>query len=117
MAAPRITRMILGFDDSSATRMLPILLIGGFLWQFALLLHKPLEIAQRTGAMLAAMAAAMGFNIIACFQLIPRFGYQAASYILGLSACAYIVITLCLTGFGAVRNVQPLPEPQGEFSD
>jgi O-antigen/teichoic acid export membrane protein len=117
MAAPRITRMILGFDDSSATRMLPILLIGGFLWQFALLLHKPLEIAQRTGAMLAAMAAAMVFNIIACFQLIPRFGYQAASYILGLSACAYIVITLCLTGFGAVRNVQPLPEPQGEFSD
>jgi O-antigen/teichoic acid export membrane protein len=117
LAAPRITRMILGFDDPGATRMLPILLIGGFLWQFALLLHKPLEIAQRTSSMLAAMAAAMVVNIVACFQLIPRFGYQAASYILGLSACAYIAITLCMTGFGALRGFQPVPEPQGEFSD
>ena len=117
LAAPRITRMIVGFDDPAATRMLPILLIGGFLWQFALLLHKPLEIAQRTGAMLAAMAATMVINIVACFELIPRFGYQAASYILGLSACAYIAITLGMTGFGALRAFEPLPEPQGEFSD
>ncbi len=48
--AQRISKAILGFDDPVAARMLPVLLVGGFLWQLALLLHKPLEIAQKTGS-------------------------------------------------------------------
>ncbi|HEY6339365.1 MAG TPA: oligosaccharide flippase family protein [Candidatus Sulfotelmatobacter sp.] len=103
----RITRLILGFNDPIAARMLPVLFVGGFLWQFALLLHKPLEIAQRTGAMLAAMAVVVVLNVIACFLFIPRFGYPAASYILVFSACAYILFTLCLTRFRAFRNLSP----------
>jgi O-antigen/teichoic acid export membrane protein len=103
----RITRLILGFNDPIAACMLPVLFVGGFLWQFALLLHKPLEIAQRTGVMLAAMAAVVVLNVIACFLFIPRFGYQAASYILVFSACCYIVFTLCLTRFRAFRNLSP----------
>jgi O-antigen/teichoic acid export membrane protein len=104
-AAHRITRLVLGFDDPIATRMLPVLLVGGFLWQLALLLHKPLEIAQRTGAMLVAMAAVVVLNIAACFQFIPRFGFQAASYILVLSACAYSAFALCMSRFGAFRRL------------
>jgi O-antigen/teichoic acid export membrane protein len=103
LASSRITKLILGFDDPVATRMLPALLLGGFLWQLALLLHKPLEIAQRTGAMLVAVAAVVLLNIAACFQFIPRYGFQAASYILVLSACLYIAFTLCLSRFGAFR--------------
>jgi O-antigen/teichoic acid export membrane protein len=87
--------------------MLPVLLVGGFLWQLALLLHKPLEIAQRTGAMLAAMAAVVVLNVASCFLFIPRFGYQAASYVLVFSACCYIAFTLCLTGFSAFRRTVP----------
>jgi O-antigen/teichoic acid export membrane protein len=87
--APRMTRLVLGFDDPIATRMLPILLVGGFLWQLALLLHKPLEIAQRTGAMLGAMVA---------------------SYILVLSASSYIFLTLCMTRFRTLRRF-PSPSP------
>jgi O-antigen/teichoic acid export membrane protein len=116
-ASHRITRFILGFDDPIAARMLPILFVGGFLWQLALLLHKPLEIEQRTVAMLAAMAAVVVLNIAACFQFIPRFGYQAASYILGLSACCYIAFTLCLTRFDALRRFSPPAERRGEFCD
>jgi O-antigen/teichoic acid export membrane protein len=110
-AARRITTLVLGFDDPLATRMLPMLLAGGFLWQLALLLHKPLEIQQRTGAMLVAMAAVVVLNIAACFQFIPRFGFQAASYILVLSACLYIVFTLCLSRFRAFRRFMPAIEP------
>jgi O-antigen/teichoic acid export membrane protein len=108
--APRMTRLVLGFDDPIATRMLPILLVGGFLWQLALLLHKPLEIAQRTGAMLGAMVAVVALNIIACLLLIPRFGYGAASYILVLSASSYIFLTLCMTRFRTLRRF-PSPSP------
>ena len=109
-AAHGITRLVLGFNDPVATRMLPVLLVGGFLWQLALLLHKPLEIAQRTGAMLVAMAAVVVLNIAACFQFIPRFGFQAASYILVLSACLYIAFTLCMSRFGAFRRFMPAIE-------
>ncbi len=104
---PRIAKLILGINDPIAARMLPVLLVGGFLWQLALLLHKPLEIAQRTGAMLAAMAAVVVLNVASCFLFIPRFGYQAASYVLVLSACCYIAFTLYLTGFSAFRRVVP----------
>jgi O-antigen/teichoic acid export membrane protein len=116
-ASHRITRFVLGFDDPVAARMLPILFVGGFLWQLALLLHKPLEIEQRTGAMLAAMTAVVLLNLFACFQFIPRFGSQSASYILGLSACCYIAFTLCLTRFRAFRGFSPAAETQGEFCD
>ncbi len=103
LLAHRITSFVLGFDDPIAARMLPVLFVGGFLWQFALLLHKPLEIAQRTVAMLAAMATIVALNVIACFLFIPRFGYPAAAYVLVFSACSYIGLTLCLTRFHAVR--------------
>ena len=108
--AHRITRLILGFDDPIAARMLPVLLVGGFLWQLALLLHKPLEIEQRTGTMLAAMAAVVALNIGACFFFIPRFGYEAASYILVCSACSYIAFTLCVTRFRALRRFSEAAE-------
>lgn len=108
--AHRITRLILGFDDPIAARMLPVLLVGGFLWQLALLLHKPLEIEHRTGTMLAAMAAVVALNIGACFFFIPRFGYEAASYILVCSACSYIVFTLSVTRFRALRRFSEAAE-------
>jgi O-antigen/teichoic acid export membrane protein len=112
LAAHRVTRLILGFDDPVAARILPVLFVGGFLWQLALLVHKPLEIEQRTGAMLAAMSVVVALNIAACFQFIPRYGYPAAAYILALSACCYIAATLCLTRFGAFRRFSPAAEAQ-----
>ncbi|HEY1678535.1 MAG TPA: lipopolysaccharide biosynthesis protein [Candidatus Sulfotelmatobacter sp.] len=100
-----LTRIILGIDDPVAVRMVPVLVVGGFLWQLALLLHKPLEIAQRTTSMLAGLAGVVVFNIISCLFFIPRFGYSAASYILMFSAGLYIVFTLCVTRFAAFRRL------------
>ncbi len=105
-----ITRLILGFDDPIAARMFPILLVGGFLWQLALLIHKPLEIAQRTGAMLGAMASVVALNVMACLVFIPRFGYEAASYILVFSAGSYIAFTLGTTRFRALRRFSKAAE-------
>jgi O-antigen/teichoic acid export membrane protein len=110
VTAPQITRLILGFDDPTAARLLPLLVIGGFLWQIALLLHKPLEISQRTIAMLIAMAAVVVLNVCACFLFIPRYGNLAAGYIVIFSACSYIVSTLFLSNFRAFRGYSPLTE-------
>jgi O-antigen/teichoic acid export membrane protein len=108
--AHRITAFILGFDDRTAARMLPLLIFGGFLWQLALLLHKPLEIMQRTGTMLAGMAAVVVLNFAASWLFIPRFGYEAAAYIFVLSACSYVAFTLCVTRFRALRTTPPVAE-------
>jgi O-antigen/teichoic acid export membrane protein len=108
--APRIIRLVLGFNDPVAARMLPVLVVGGFLWQLALLLHKPLEISQRTSVMLAAIAIVVVLNTIACFLFIPRYGYEAAGYVMVSSAAAYIALILCMTRFRAFRAYSPLAE-------
>ena len=105
--APWITRHILGFDDPVAAHMLPVLLTGGFLWQLALLLHKPMEIAHQTGAMLAGMALVLVINLISCLTLIPLFGYQVAAYILVLSGLCYALFTLIMTRFSILRFTAP----------
>lgn len=99
----QITQLILGFDDPIGAQLLPALIVGGFLWQLALLLHKPMEIAHRTQAMLAAMMTVVVANVAGCFLLIPRFGYSVAGYILAVSAGLYIALMLCLTRFSIFR--------------
>jgi len=113
----RITRFILGYNDATAAHLLPVLFVGGFLWQLALLVHKPLEIEQRTGAMLAAISAVIAVNFLACFEFIPRFGYAAAAYILLSSACCYLALTLSMTRFGALRSFCPPAAPQWDSGD
>lgn len=117
VGAHRITRFILGYDDRVAASVLPILFVGGFLWQLALLIHKPLEIEQRTSAMLAAMAVVVALNLFGCFEFIPRFGYPAAAYILTSTASAYIALALFLTRFGAVRAFSSQPEAHWNSCD
>ena len=105
--AQPVTRLILGFDDPVAAQMLPVLVTGGFLWQLALLLHKPLEIEQRATVMLVGLAGVVALNVASCLLLIPRFGYPAASYILMFSAGSYIAFTLCVTRFAVFRRLAP----------
>ncbi|HWO31412.1 MAG TPA: lipopolysaccharide biosynthesis protein [Candidatus Acidoferrum sp.] len=105
--ADRIVRLILGFDDQSAARMLPLLILGGFLWQLALLIHKPLEIKQQTSTMLAGMAMTVVIDFFGNYFLIPRFGYRSAAYMVVFSACTYITFTLCVTRFRVLRASSP----------
>lgn len=102
----QIIRLILGLDDPIAAQLLPALIVGGFLWQLALLLHKPMEIAHRTQAMLAAMVTVVVGNVAGCFLLIPRFGYSVAGYILVFSASLYIALVLCLTRFSIFLSLR-----------
>ena len=73
--------------------LMPIL-AGGFLWQFALLCHKPLEMDQRTKLMALLMFAALCVNLIGNIVYLPHYGIIATAYTYIASATVYIITTI-----------------------
>ena len=73
--------------------LMPIL-IGGFLWQFALLCHKPLEMDQRTKLMVVLMLAALCVNLIGNIVYLPHYGIIATAYTYMASAGIYIIAVI-----------------------
>jgi O-antigen/teichoic acid export membrane protein len=70
-------------------------LIGSaFLWQAALLLHKPLELLLKPRLMLAAILAALLVNTTANFIFVPVWGYPASAVISLVSVATYIIVIL-----------------------
>ena len=67
------------------------ILVGGFLWQFALLCHKPLEMDQRTGLMVMLMLVALIFNLLGNIIYLPQYGVIATAYTYIASATVYIL--------------------------
>jgi len=70
--------------------LIPIL-IGGFLWQFALFCHKPLEMDQRTKLMVVLMLSALCVNLIGNIVYLPHYGIIATAYTYMASAGVYII--------------------------
>ena len=68
--------------------VLPIF-IGGFLWQWSLLIHKPLELMEKTNYMLIFMVGAVAINIIGNILFLPKIGAIATAYTLIASALGY----------------------------
>ena len=93
-AASRIFDLIMlilpGLDLSYSFLLFPIL-VGGFLWQFALLCHKPLEMDQRTGLMVLLMLGALIINLLGNIIYLPRYGIIATAYTYIASASVYIL--------------------------
>ena len=85
--------MIPELDNSMKEIMIP-LFIGGFLWQLALVLHKPLEIEERTLVMVCCIMFSLATNLIGNIYFLPRFGIIATAYTMILSASIYIVSTI-----------------------
>ena len=73
--------------------LMPIL-VGGFLWQFALLCHKPLEMDQRTTLMVGLMISALCVNLIGNIIYLPQYGIIATAYTYIASAGIYIIFSV-----------------------
>ena len=68
-------------------------LIGSaFLWQAAMLLHKPLELLLKPRLMIAAIVAALAINALANLVFVPIFGYPASAIISLVSVLTYIIV-------------------------
>jgi len=87
------------------------LLFGGFLWQFALLAHKPLELAGRTVFMLGAAVVALGINVTANALLLPRYGIQVTAAATVASGVVYVCLTLALGAMVQRRSSQTPAHP------
>ena len=90
------SRLVLGHGNPDAASIVLPLAIGGFLWQLALLAHKPLEILCQTKRMLAGGLVALAVNVVGNYFLVPRFGYRAAAYLSVASSLIYLLMLLVL---------------------
>ena len=91
-----IQLMIPQLDKSLKEIMIPIFL-GGFLWQLALILHKPLEIEERTLVMVGCILFSVIINIVGNFIFLPKFGIIATAYAMIFSASSYIILSIILS--------------------
>ena len=87
------TLLMIAFPELNITYsylLMPIL-IGSFLWQFAILCHKGLEMDQRTTLMVVLMLAALCVNLIGNIVYLPHYGVIATAYTYMASAGVYII--------------------------
>ena len=96
-----IQSMIPELDNSMKEVMIPIFL-GGFLWQLALVIHKPLEIEERTWIMVGCIMFSVVANIIGNLFFLPKFGILATGYTMMISASLYIISSILFSN--SIRN-------------
>ncbi len=80
------------------------IVIGAFIWQLAMLVHKPLEFELKTKVMLLFSTVALVVNIVLNFMFIPKYGIVFASYSTVLSALVYLLLTVFYIGYWNKRN-------------
>ena len=85
--------MIPEIDVSMKEIIIPIF-IGGFLWQLALVLHKPLEIEERTLIMVVCIMFSLVANLIGNIFFLPKFGILVTAYTMIFSASIYILSSI-----------------------
>ncbi len=91
-----VVRLILGKPNLEASAAVLPLAVAGFLWQLALLAHKPLEILCKTKRMLLGILVALGTNVLGNYLLVPRFGFVAAAYLSVAASCLYLTLLIVL---------------------
>ena len=91
-----MTMIIPSLNLDMAHLMIP-LFMGGFFWQISLLLHKPLELMERTRYMLIFMLVAVALNILGNTQFISLYGSIATAYTNIATALVYNLLVLIVS--------------------
>lgn len=73
--------------------IMPIIL-GAFVWQLAMLIHKPLELELKTKVMLGFILLSLIANVFLNLFFIPKMGIIFAAYSTLLSALFYLILNL-----------------------
>jgi len=117
--AQQVDYVILGGRRKSTSSLVLPLAIGGFLWQIAYLVHKPLELMCLTKRMLTAMIVTLIVSAGGNYIFIPLYGYTAAAYVAIAAPLAYLVAAVVLTPMTEFRreiSVRAVPLVVGEIS-
>ena len=101
---PILFKLIPELDPEMSHIIFPVIM-GGFLWQFALLVQKPLEINEKPRIMLLFMIIALVFNIAGNILFIPKFGIIATAWTLVATGSIYIILNL-IASFKFLLNLK-----------
>lgn len=92
-----LSLLVFGEKYAGASEVFGPILTGVIFWNLAMYVHKPLEIAQKTGKMFIALLMASALSITANIFLIPDYSYMGAAYATMIGYVTYgILITLLL---------------------
>jgi len=80
--------------DSALINIIIPIMFGGFLWQFALLVHKPLEVREKSKLMLIFIFLSIAVNIIGNMVFLPKVGVIATAYTMVVSGGVYLLFTM-----------------------
>jgi O-antigen/teichoic acid export membrane protein len=83
--------LVLGEDFHPGYVVIPIVATALFLWNFAMIGHKGLELYEWTGTMTGGIAVAVVINVGGNYVLIPPYGYVGAAVATLLSSGAYVL--------------------------
>ena len=99
-------KKIVGIEvtEQSLELVLPII-AGAFIWQLAMLAHKPLEFELKTKTMLLFSITALFVNVVLNFVFIPKYGFVFASYSTLVCALVYLLLTVFFIGYRNKRNL------------
>lgn len=90
--------------QESIELVLPII-FGAFIWQLAVLAHKPLEFELRTKTMLLIIIISLLVNVILNLIFIPEYGIVFAAYSTFICALVYLLLTIFFIGYKKKRNI------------
>ncbi|MFC6988175.1 lipopolysaccharide biosynthesis protein [Haloplanus sp. GCM10025708] len=97
-----LSALVLGRAFHPGYVIVPIIAPALFLWNFAMLGHKGLELAESTGTMTLGIAVAVLVNVAGNYLLIPPYGYVGAAVATLSSSTVYAGFAF-VTSFRTVR--------------
>lgn len=101
-----LSTLVLGRAFHPGFVVIPVVALALFLWNFAMLGHKGLELTDATGVMTAGIAVAVLVNVGGNYLLIPPYGYVGAAVATLVSSGVYAGFAY-LTSFRTVRWTVP----------
>lgn len=92
---PELISLVLPEVPEASTLILPIA-GGAFMWQVALLAHKPLELLQKTRTMLCVLLFWWVTSVLLNYWLLPGLGVVATAYSYLIAGAGYAVTCIFL---------------------
>lgn len=110
-ASPYIVEIILGAPDAGAEKIVLPIAAGSFIWQIAMLAHKPMELRMSTRMMVLFVSIAMASNIAGNVVLLPLYGYVAAAYTTVAGSLIYLALVMSYCRRKALARPDALGAP------
>jgi O-antigen/teichoic acid export membrane protein len=95
--ARELVTVLLGRDFREGHTIIPYILVGSLLWNFAMYGHKGIKLLEKTRLMLVMVTACCGVNIGLNLLVVPSYGYRGAAVTTLVSFALYPVMVYFVT--------------------